>query len=113
MDSSFKSNILPALAIILVVLLFIYIPVNKQNTPVKNFLKQENIRLKKSNDSLNLVIEKNEFIFNEMSRTLLDMANEKREIKYIYNEKYKEIRFFTNSRIIMEFDSIFAKSDLN
>jgi hypothetical protein len=113
MDSSFKSNILPALAIILVVLLFIYLPVNKQNTPVKNFLKQENIRLKKSNDSLNLVIEKNEFIFNEMSRTLLDMANEKREIKYIYNEKYKEIRFFTNSRIIMEFDSIFAKSDLN
>ena len=113
MDSSFKSNILPALAIILVVLLFIYLPVNKQNTPVKNFLKQENIRLKKSNDSLNLVIEKNEFIFNEMSRTLLDMANEKREIKYIYNEKYKEIRFFTNSRIIMEFDSIFSKSDLN
>lgn len=48
-----------------------------------------------------------------MSRTLLEMANEKREIKYIYNEKYKEIRFFTNSRIIMEFDSIFAKSDLN
>jgi hypothetical protein len=113
MDSSFKSNILPALAIILVVLLFIYLPVNKQNTPVKNFLKQENIRLKKSNDSLNLVIEKNEFIFNEMSRTLLNMANEKREIKYIYNEKYKEIRFFTNSRIIMEFDSIFAKSDFN
>jgi hypothetical protein len=113
MDSSFKSNILPALAIILVVLLFIYLPVNKQNTPVKNFLKQENIRLKKSNDSLNLVIEKNDFIFNEMSRTLLDMANEKREIKYIYNEKYKEIRFFTNSRIIMEFDSIFSKSDLN
>lgn len=113
MDSSFKSNILPTLAILLVILLFVYLPVNKQNKPIKNFLKQENIRLQKSNDSLNLVIEKNEFIFNEMSRTLLDMANEKREIKYIYNEKYKEIRFFTNSRIIMEFDSIFAKSDLN
>lgn len=77
-----------------------------------NFLKSENQRLKEANDSLNLLLKKNELIFDEMSLTILEMANQKREIKYVYNEKYKEIRFFTNSRIIMEFDSIFAKSNL-
>lgn len=112
MNASFKSNILPAVAFLVIVLIFIYTPFKAPKTPVESYLKTENIRLKKANDSLNLIIKKNEFIFDEMSRTIVNLANQKRSIKYIYNEKYNEIRFFTNSRIVMEFDSIFAKSNL-
>jgi hypothetical protein len=112
MDTSFKSNILPALAFLVVILIFIYTPFKAPKTPVESYLKNENIRLKKANDSLNLIIKKNEFIFDEMSRTIVELANQKKSIKYVYNEKYKEIRFFTNSRIVMEFDSIFAKSHI-
>jgi hypothetical protein len=112
MDNSFKSNILPALAILVVIIIFILSPFKSPEKPIKSYLKEENIRLKSANDSLNLIIKKNEFLFDEMSRTIVDLANQKKSIKYIYNEKYKEIRFFTNSRIVMEFDSIFSKSNI-
>jgi hypothetical protein len=112
MNKSLKLIISGVLAILVVIFIFIMIPANSPEKPLQSYLKKENNRLKKKNDSLSLIIKKNDFIFNEMSRTIVEMANQKREIKYVYNEKYKEIRFFTNSRIILEFDSIFSKSNI-
>jgi biopolymer transport protein ExbD len=55
MDNHFKSNILPALAILFVIFIYFFSPFNSHEKPIKSPSKEEKEKLKNANDSLNLV----------------------------------------------------------
>ena len=96
-----------------IVLLFFNSNQNKKNTILEEQLKSKNLSFKKEIDSLFLTIEINNKKLNKITDTIYLYQKKKDKIKIVYYEKTNKINVFSLPELTNEFDSIFAKNNVN
>ena len=94
-------------------LLFFNSNQNKKNTILEEHLKSKNLSFKKEIDSLFLIIEINNKKLNKITDTIYLYQKKKDKIKIVYYEKTNKINVFSLPELTNEFDSIFAKNNVN
>lgn len=91
--------------------IFAFILMFEHNKNLKQILHKNSV-LQKSNDSLEVLIHKNSKDIR-LKDSLISLLGEKQlQIKYVYDEKYKEIDFLPSNQLLRVFDSIFAKNNV-
>ncbi len=72
----------------------------------------QNQRLKVANDSLEILLKKNNREIQTKDSLIVILTEKKVKIKYVYNEKIKNIEYLSDSQLCRLFDSIFSKNNL-
>lgn len=94
------------------VLVFMFLFIPTKNKAIQ-YIQSQNKTLKKSNDSLELVIQKNTKEISSKDSLIVVLNNNKVKIKYVYNEKIKRIEYLSDTELCKLFDSIFSKNNVS
>jgi hypothetical protein len=101
-----------ALLIFLInVIIFMSIISYVKNKAVEH-IEQQNGRLKVANDSLEVLLNKNNKEIRTRDSLIVILTEKKVKIKYVYNEKIKRIEYLSDSQLCRLFDSIFSKNNV-
>ena len=76
---------------------------------IEKYLKLENDLLKKQQDSLYSLINKQNLRLVEKDKILSNLSNQKKQIQIVYYGKYQKIDGYSVRQLTNEFDSIFSK----
>ena len=101
-----------ALLIFLInVIIFVSIISYAKNKAVEH-IEQQIGRLKVANDSLEVLLNKNNKEIRTRDSLIVILTEKKVKIKYVYNEKIKRIEYLSDSQLCRLFDSIFSKNNV-
>lgn len=76
------------------------------------YIESQNKRLRIVNDSLELILKKNDKEIRTRDSLIVILTEKKVKIKYVYNEKIKRIEYLSDFELCRVFDSIFSKNNV-
>lgn len=93
------------------VVIFFSLSTYVQRNSLKH-IENQNKRLRIVNDSLELLINKNDKELRVKDSLIVILTEKKVKIKYVYNENIKRIEYLSDSQLCRLFDSIFSKNNV-